>query len=107
MMEPNEQIEEQLEWSAEDQGIGPYEFWGTNYNDVDLTAVLETDEVGIEFPSTKEEPFEMIPTFEQGSTEVDIRGKDFQVGWKAVLVSVQILKGGRYRGVYELEQDDY
>ena len=48
-----EAIEEQLSWRIEDEGIGHYEFWGTDYYDQDLTAVLETDKVYINFPSVR------------------------------------------------------
>ena len=102
-----EAIEEQLEWGVEDDGIRPYEFWGTDYNDVNMVPVLNTNEVTVTYPAARVSPDEMISLKERHSTEAPVGDDTFPTGWVAVLTSVTITGTGEYEAVYEVEQDDY
>ena len=103
MDEVSEQISEQLEWRAEEAGIGQYEFHGTVGYDVDIQAVLVTRYVTIQFENDE---FEMIPVRESHSDEIYLGDSSHYVGWVASLIKVEY-KDKAYHAEYELEQDSY
>lgn len=48
------QVFDHLEFSVENEGIGSYEVWGHNGNQVQFAAVLKTHEIQVEIPSIAE-----------------------------------------------------
>jgi len=77
-----EMINEQLDYCIEDQGIGQYEFWGTNYYDENKIPVLTTDTVVVQYPVTRDQG---IWVSIQGCTEIE----GHYVYWGAELNKVE------------------
>ena len=86
-----EEIIRCLEWDEEDQGIGPYEFWGMLERDVNIQPVLKYNEVIIEIDNTntKDIEGEWIPLYFENSTEAWVGERSWSISIKATLVKVE------------------
>jgi len=79
-------IESDLEYEMVDNGIGPYEFWGTPGNDVRIEPELSTQTV--EIMQTADE--DCILNKITGSYTTDEVDGDQQIDWVATLISCEL-----------------
>ena len=88
-----ERINEQLDFTLEDEGIGSYEFWGTDYFDKNMVPHLTTTSVVVEYYIEKQQGVYVILNGCYNHDEMDIY-------WCAELENVQWNKS---KGYYEAE----
>ncbi len=93
-------INESIVYQYEDDGIGSYEFHGTDYYDENLIPYLTTDDVMVQYTIDEEQG---IYTLIKGCYEVDY---DRHIYWTAELESVEWDSNKRcFTAQYSLHQE--
>lgn len=91
-----------LEWEEEDIGIGWYEYWGTDYNDVNIQARLSSDTVELEAEDITEDDY--IPTVVSTGGTAYVGENDYDVSVVATLSRVEWREGKMYVE-YDVEEN--
>ena len=97
-----EELWDSLEWEEEDAGIGWYEFWGTDYRDVDMQANLSSTEVELECPHMDEEDYLPVAFGHSGEAYVG-EDRSYEVEIRATLIKAE-WRDRKFFVTYEVEQ---
>ena len=93
-------VNDQITYHYEDDGIGSYEFHGTDYYDENWIPYLTTDDIVVQYHIDEEQG---IHTLVKGCYEVDI---DRFIYWTAELESVEWDSNARvFNAQYTLHQE--